>query len=83
MRKLMLALAAAGALGLATSAVPANAGVFTGLQMPEVESNLIDVQRRCHHRRWSSRWRCHRRWHRRHYYHGPQFYYGPRLYRHW
>ncbi len=79
MRKLLLGLAGAGALGLAVSAVPANAGVFTGLQKPEVESNTLDVQRRCWHRRWSSRWRCHRRWHRRHFY-GPQFYYGPRFY---
>lgn len=86
MRKLMLALAAAGTLGLAATAIPANAGVFTGLQMPAVESNTIDVRRRCHHHRWSSRWHCrywhhrwrsHRYWHRRHYYYGPRFYHRP------
>jgi hypothetical protein len=80
MRKLILGLAATGAIGLATTAVPAHAGVFTGLQTPEVESNTIDVQRRCHHHRWSSRWHC-RHWHRHHYY-GPQFYYGPGFYHH-
>jgi hypothetical protein len=88
MRKLMLGLAAAGALGLAASAVPAHAGVFTGLTAPEVESNRIDA--RCWHRRRSSRWRCNR-WHRRHYYYGPHYYHGPRFFwgpgfyhrRHW
>jgi hypothetical protein len=85
MRKLMLGLAAAGTLGLAATGTPASAGVFTGLQMPDVESNMVDVQRRCHHHRWSSRWHCHRwhrRWHSRHHWHGPRFYgpgfYGPR-----
>ncbi len=64
MRNLMLALAAAGAIGLAATATPAQAGFFTGLKTPAVESNVVDV--RCHHRRWSSRWRCHRGgWHRR------------------
>jgi hypothetical protein len=86
MRKVMLGLAAAGALGLTVSAMPANAGVFTGLQIPEVESNTIDVQRRCHHHRWSSRWHCRRwrrHWHHHHYY-GPRFY-GPGFYhrRYW
>jgi len=82
MRKLMLGLAAAGALGLAASAVPAHAGVFTGLTAPEVESNRIDA--RCWHRRRSSRWRCHRHrhhhWHHRRHYHGPQFFFGPQYY---
>jgi hypothetical protein len=73
MRTFMLGLAAAGALGLAASAVPAQAAV-TGLTMPEVESNKVDA--RCWHRRRSSRWRCYRR----HYYHGPHYYYGPRFY---
>jgi hypothetical protein len=84
MRKLMLGLAAAGALGLAASAVPAHAGVFTGLTAPEVESNRIDA--RCWHRRRWSGWRCtHRRhWRHRHYYYGPRFY-GPGFYhrRYW
>ncbi len=90
MRKLMLGLAAAGAIGLATTTIPAHAGVFTGLQAPEVESNTIDVRRRCHHHRWSSRWHCrHRHWrhrHHRHHFYGQQFYYGPGFYhhrRHW
>ena len=80
----MLGLAAAGALGLAASAVPAHAGVFTGLKTPEVESNKIDA--RCWHRRRSSRWRCHRRhYYAPHYYYGPRFFYGPGFYhrRHW
>jgi hypothetical protein len=76
MRTFVLCLAAVGALGLAASAVPAQAAVFTGLTMPEVESNKVDA--RCWHRRRSSRWRCHR--YRRHYYHGPHYYYGPRFY---
>jgi hypothetical protein len=63
LRTLLLTAAAVGGLALTVSAtVPASAA-FTGLQMPAVESNQVDVQRRCYHRRWSSRWRCHR--HRR------------------
>jgi hypothetical protein len=65
LRTLLLTAAAVGGLSLAVSATtPAAAGVFTGLQMPTVDSNTVDVQGRCYHRRWSSRWRCrrHRRW---------------------
>jgi hypothetical protein len=63
MKNLTLALAAAGAIALSVPA-PASAGYFTGLRTPAVESNVIDA--RCRHRRWSSRWRCHRGgWHRR------------------
>jgi hypothetical protein len=64
LRTLLLTTAAVGGLTLAVTAMtPATAGAFTGLQAPAVESNQVDVQRRCYHRRWSSRWRCHR--HRR------------------
>jgi hypothetical protein len=90
MRKLMLGLAAAGTLGLAVSVIPAQAGTFTGLTAPEVESNKIDA--RCWHRRRRSGWRCthrHRHWHHRwrshrHYYYGPRFY-APGFYyrRYW
>jgi hypothetical protein len=68
MRNLTLALAAAGAIGLAATATPANAGFFTGLKTPAVESNTIDA--RCYHRRHWSGWRCYRRhgrWRSRHY----------------
>ncbi|MBX3512559.1 MAG: hypothetical protein KIT15_00950 [Xanthobacteraceae bacterium] len=78
MRKLVLALAAAGFLGLAATATPASAGV-SGLTTPSVETNT--VQARCYHRRWSSRWRCFRR----HHYVQP-FYYQPHRWhrhRHW
>lgn len=65
LRTLLLTAAAVGGLALTVSATtPVAAGVFTGLQVPAVDSNTLDVQGRCHHRRWSSRWRCHR--HRRH-----------------
>lgn len=65
LRKLALTVAAAGALGLAATATPAAAGVFTGLKAPVVDSNTIDA--RCYHRRRWSGWTCHRRrhWHRR------------------
>lgn len=63
MKNFTLALAAAGAITLAASAAPANAGFFTGLKTPSVESNVIDA--RCWHRRVSSRWVCQRGWHRR------------------
>ena len=69
MRNLALAIAAAGAIGLAATATPANAGFFTGLRTPAVESNTIDA--RCYHRRHWSGWRCtrrvHNRWRSRHY----------------
>lgn len=70
MRKLTLALAAVGAIGLAATSTPANAGFFTGLKAPETNAGAVEVQRRCYHRRYSSRWRCHRvhsRWQSRHY----------------
>ncbi|MBX3520107.1 MAG: hypothetical protein KF835_08805 [Xanthobacteraceae bacterium] len=63
MRNIALVLAAAGAIGLAATATPANAGFVAGLKAPSVESNTIDA--RCWHRRWSSRWVCQRGWHRR------------------
>jgi len=66
LRKFALAVVAAGALGLAATATPAAAGVFTGLTAPHADSNTVES--RCYHvRRWS-RWRCyrgHRGWHRR------------------
>ncbi|HMN51243.1 MAG: hypothetical protein KF794_14220 [Xanthobacteraceae bacterium] len=68
LRKFALAVAAAGALGLAATATPAAAGAFTGLKAPSVESNTIDA--RCYHRRHWSGWRCyrhHRRWRSRHH----------------
>lgn len=62
MRNFALIVAAAGAIGLAVP-TSANAGFFTGLQTPAVESNTIDA--RCYHRRHWSGWRCygrHGRW---------------------
>jgi hypothetical protein len=69
MKNLTLALAAAGAIALSVPA-PASAGYFSGLRAPLIDAGPVEVQRRCWHRRWSSRWRCHRvhrRWHSRHY----------------
>jgi hypothetical protein len=81
MRKFLLALAAAGTLGLAVSAAPAQAAPAIGLTAPAVESNTVNA--RCHHHRRSSRWHCYRR----HHHYAPQHYYVPRHHyrhhRHW
>lgn len=78
MKKFLLALAAAGALGLAVSATPANAAPAIGLTAPAVESNVENV--RCHHRRHWSGWHCHRP---RYYNYGyvQPFYVQPYYYR--
>jgi hypothetical protein len=73
MKNLMLALAAAGAIGLTGFATPAAARIASGVVAPAVESNT--VQARCHHHRWSSRWHCYRRHH--HYWLAQPFYYQP------
>lgn len=85
LRTLVLTIAAAGAIGLAASATPANARISAGLVAPAVESNT--VQARCHHHRWSSRWHCYRR---HHHWHAQPFYWQPYGYhrrwqsrRHW
>lgn len=76
MRKLLLALAAVGAIGVAASATPASAAPAMGLTKPQVESNAVDV--RCWHRRHRSSWRCHQP----HYYAAPLYqpYYQPFYY---
>jgi hypothetical protein len=71
LKSLVLAIATAGAIGLAASATPANARI-AGPAAPAVESNKLDV--RCHHHRWSSRWHCYRR---HHHWHAQPFYYQP------
>lgn len=76
MRKLLLALTAAGAIGIAASATPAHAGPISGLTAPSVESNTVNA--RCHHHRWSSRWHCYRR----HYHYAPLYYYQPYHFHH-
>lgn len=64
LRKFALAVAAAGALGLAATATPVSAGVFTGLTTPTVESSVEESQWR--RRRWRGhRYRGYRGWHRR------------------
>jgi len=78
MRKFLLALTAAGAIGLAASATPAQAGFFNGLKTPAVESNT--VQARCHHHRWSSNWHCRRRHH--HHFHAYPHYWQPYHFHH-
>lgn len=66
LRALVLTIAAAGAIGLAVSATPANARVAAPAA-PSVESNKLEV--RCHHHRRSSRWHCPRP--------HPNYYYRP------
>lgn len=77
LRSLVLTIAAAGAIGLAASATPAQARI-AGATAPAVESNVVDV--RCHHHRRSSRFHCphrHRHWHHRHWHVQPYYYYQP------
>ena len=70
MKNLVLALAAAGAIALAAP-VPSSAAPVIGLKMaPVTDAGPVEVRRRCWHRRYSSRWRCHlahRRWESRHW----------------
>ncbi|MBY0532299.1 MAG: hypothetical protein K2P86_10050 [Xanthobacteraceae bacterium] len=73
LRALVLTIAAAGAIGIATSATPANARIAVGPTAPAVESNKVDV--RCWHNRHSSRWHCRNRHHYVQPYYQP--YYQP------
>jgi len=65
MKKLVLALAAAGAITLSVP-VTASAAPVTGLKIaPQVDAGPEEVRRRCYHRRHWSGWRCrghHSRW---------------------
>jgi hypothetical protein len=97
MRMFTLAMALAGALGLAATATPAQASVFGGLKTtPAVESNTIEA--RCWHRRARSGWRCtrahrhhwhgnhgwHRRWESRRHHRGYHHrHHAPSVFRHW
>jgi hypothetical protein len=89
LRALVLSLVAAGTIGLAASATPANARIAAGVTAPAVETNKVDV-RRCHHHRWSSRWHCrhqhwnhHRHWHAQPFYYQPHRFHGHRHHRRW
>lgn len=83
MRNFTLALAAAGAIALAAPA-PASAAPVIGLKMaPMTDAGPVEVQRRCWHRRHSSRWRCHRghrRWESRGHWRHGHYDQGPGIY---
>jgi len=63
LRKLTLAVAAAGALALAalTPAPSEAAGIFLSRDLGSTVETPVE-QVRCWHRRYHSGWRCHRRW---------------------
>jgi len=91
LKSLVLAIAAAGAIGLTVSATPVSARIAAGTTAPAVETNKVDV--RCHHHRRSSRFHCpsrHNHWHYGHRWHAQPFYWQPYYYhsrwqsrRHW
>ena len=84
MRTLTLALAAAGAIALAVPASSVAASPISGLKIaPQTDAGPVEVQRRCYHRRHSSRWRCHhvhRRWESRHHWRHRHYRSAPGIY---
>ena len=78
MKNFTLACALAGALGLAASAVPVSAAPLSGLKnTPAVESNVVDVRKRRHQRRWNHRRHHHHGYYRHHYYQPYGYYQRP------